>query len=72
MANIRIIKIKPGLAETDAVELYDVERVQVYEDGQLFFQGNNNGPSFYVSPDLVEQIIREVKLTKARRQPAKA
>lgn len=52
MANIRIIKTK----ETNTAEVYDVEKVQVYEDGLLFFQGKNSGPSFYLSPDLVQKI----------------
>jgi hypothetical protein len=52
MENIRIIKSKG----TDAAEVYDVEKVQLYEDGLVFFQGKNSGPSFYLSPDLVQKI----------------
>ena len=72
MANIRIIKIKPGLTETDAAtEQYDVEKVQDYEDGAVFFQGKNSGRSFYLSPDLVKQ-IRELKFSNPKRPaPAK-
>jgi hypothetical protein len=57
MAEIKIVK--PGLGGTKAaLEQYDVEKIQTHADGVLFFQGKNSGPSFYLSPDLVEQIIR--------------
>jgi hypothetical protein len=52
MPNIRIVKTKGA----DAVEVHEVEKVQVYGDGLLFFQGKNSGPSFYLSPDLVQEI----------------